>query len=893
MRPILRLSLALLLAFLGLARLPAPAARAAAGPVYAGWAMEAYPDLSLTDFLSTFERMRAAGANIVWLGHSNPADVNPSAAEVGLAYPVYAAAIDPSDPQHEAALAILEAQRRALEAARTVGLKVVLPVNYRTQMGAAWNAAHGDSLRRGPDGAVLDFGGVDASPYAGDFRADTAAYYRWVDQTFVAPYRDVIALINLADEPSGVDYSSPADATFAALTGYHFADVGSDPERVARLGAFQTHVMVDFAIWAAQQWQEIDPAVPVTMSFDGGPGRKNQQAPALEPLFRDTPPNFQPAWDAYLRDGTAADALDDSEVTALVVFAGTLGHLSARYQRPYWLWSAGNSWGLGQQSDDPDTIADALVNLRLLADVSREAGGLLRGIAVWSYNLRGQGLYNNPHPTTYAPDDLFNRLSASFPTIRGILQGPPGPGPDALILAPAALPERLLGGERIVDIWKFRGYNFGDLLSLVRSGLTPAVVSTLDGEQLSGVRLLVVLARGPDDLTPGDVAALRAYRAAGGTLVDAESVDGPLALGAQWVAPGNAAEILFGKDVTATQAGPVAALGLPRLANSFVIRGPGEVLAYGGTATDPPGQMRAWVRLIGPARVIAYAPDGQPDDPAEIGPGLVGVPTQRHTFAVLVGTATPVVARTSRLFPETGFRVDNDTIWDYFVHRGGVATFGYPVSRPFRLQGFIVQIFQRRVIQLDAAGHPRLLNLLDPGLLPYRHFNGVTLPSADPALVRSAPNPTDASAVLAFVQTHAPDTFAGQPVGFFETFRQTVSTGTALPAGGDPGLVLGFDLEMWGLPTSQPMVDPNNHAFIFLRFQRGIMHYDASCGCTRGLLLGDYLKSILTGRNLPPDLEQEARNSPLYRQYDPSAPHWVRDPSLLPGTDLTYAFERQ
>ncbi|HLZ07997.1 MAG TPA: hypothetical protein VKT80_05370, partial [Chloroflexota bacterium] len=364
---------------------------------YAGWAMEAYPDLSSTDVTATLTRMRDNGANLVWLGHNNPAQVNPSANEVGLSYAAFAAANNPADPQHADALSIIAGQMRALDAARAVGLKVVLPVNYRTQMGTTWNTGHNASLRRGPDGSILDFGGVDVSPYAGDFRADTLSYYQWIEQNFVIPYRDVILMLNLADEPAGMDYSSAADSVFSASTGYKFADVGSDPLRIATLGAFQSHVIVDYATWAAQQWLSIDSSVTVTMSFDGGPGRKNQQAPAIEAIFREAPANFQPAWDAFPRDGFPWDPLNDSDLTALSNFLGTIGHFSARYGRPYWLWSTGNSWGLGGGSNDPSTIADALVNLHMLADVSKQAGGLLRGIAIWNYNLRGQGLYGDSY----------------------------------------------------------------------------------------------------------------------------------------------------------------------------------------------------------------------------------------------------------------------------------------------------------------------------------------------------------------------------------------------------------------------------------------------------------------------------------------------------------------
>jgi hypothetical protein len=37
-----------------------------------------------------------------------------------------------------------------------------------------------------------------------------------------------------------------------------------------------------------------------------------------------------------------------------------------------------------------------------------------------------------------------------------------------------------------------------------------------------------------------------------------------------------------------------------------------------------------------------------------------------------------------RYFPQTGYWIADDTIWDYFIKRGGVRTFGYPASRKFR-----------------------------------------------------------------------------------------------------------------------------------------------------------------------------------------------------------------
>jgi len=98
-------------------------------------------------------------------------------------------------------------------------------------------------------------------------------------------------------------------------------------------------------------------------------------------------------------------------------------------------------------------------------------------------------------------------------------------------------------------------------------------------------------------------------------------------------------------------------------------------------------------------------------------------------------------------------------------------------------------------------------------------------------------------------------------------------------------------LEMWGMPTSPPAYDVNNRNFIYQRFQRGIMHYDKSSGATQGLLLADYVKSIMTLQNLPPDLDDQAKKSPLYGQFSPKSSLMLSRPNELPGSDLTGAFE--
>src|SRR4051794_34236551 len=128
-----------------------------------------------------------------------------------------------------------------------------------------------------------------------------------------------------------------------------------------------------------------------------------------------------------------------------------------------------------------------------------------------------------------------------------------------------------------------------------------------------------------------------------------------------------------------------------------------------------------------------------------------------------------------RYFADSGYRIDNDVIWDYFSHRGGLRTFGQPTSRTFQLMGAPTQFFQRQIVQVT-SGAARTLNLLDDGLLPYTHINGSTVPAADPGLTATAPSPGSpgyGQAVVDFVQKNAPDTFEGGPVRFAETFSHT------------------------------------------------------------------------------------------------------------------------
>jgi hypothetical protein len=232
-------------------------------------------------------------------------------------------------------------------------------------------------------------------------------------------------------------------------------------------------------------------------------------------------------------------------------------------------------------------------------------------------------------------------------------------------------------------------------------------------------------------------------------------------------------------------------------------------------------------------------------------------------FALLLSTTTHVAAQ-SMVFPETGFGITDDAMAAYFTSHGGVDTFGYPISRVFVLRGSYVQLFQRTGLQINDSGSVQPLNLLDPSLLAYARIDGSTFPSADPVFLLAAPGPDQPNysvRIAEFVRATVPDWI--QPH---------------------------VDLDVWGSPTSEPTPDPANPALIYQRFERGLMVHDTGCQCTQGVLLGEYLKALMTGDQLPPDLASEASGSALLRQYDDSRPAALARPAALPDTDLTDAF---
>jgi hypothetical protein len=213
----------------------------------------------------------------------------------------------------------------------------------------------------------------------------------------------------------------------------------------------------------------------------------------------------------------------------------------------------------------------------------------------------------------------------------------------------------------------------------------------------------------------------------------------------------------------------------------------------------------------------------------------------------------PAVVHDDRYFAQTGYRIDNDEVWNFFQQYGAITTFGYPTSRMMTFLGCPVQMFQRHIIQDCAGQGAALINLLDPEIFPYTQVNGSTFPLPDSTIKNNTPQvgaSTYAVDINNFISANVPDEFNGAPVNFLQTFNAL---------GG---------LTIWGAPISKLAPEPTNSNFIYQRFQRGIMHFIAGSG-TQSILLADYLKAIIMNENVPPDLLQQSRETRFFNQYCP------------------------
>jgi hypothetical protein len=273
-------------------------------------------------------------------------------------------------------------------------------------------------------------------------------------------------------------------------------------------------------------------------------------------------------------------------------------------------------------------------------------------------------------------------------------------------------------------------------------------------------------------------------------------------------------------------------------------------------------------------------------------------PTDRPTMMVGAAGLPPgaeVDLRAIPVFQETGYAVADGPIGAYFVARGGVRTFGPPVSNAFPLLGSTVQIFRNHILKVEPTGAVSTVDLFALGAIPFRRVGDRIIPEVDPTLVATAPvpgTPDYAARVQAFIKANAPDQWEGLPVGFYQAFVGTVRYEDAFPSGGERTLLSGFSHEVWGLPVSRPLRDAHDPAVVLLRWERGVMAWSRQSGSVTTVPLGEAFKAVLIGEGLDAERTAAVAGSPFFRQLDPSAPGGVARPGELPGTLLADAFSR-
>jgi hypothetical protein len=272
-------------------------------------------------------------------------------------------------------------------------------------------------------------------------------------------------------------------------------------------------------------------------------------------------------------------------------------------------------------------------------------------------------------------------------------------------------------------------------------------------------------------------------------------------------------------------------------------------------------------------------------------------PIDRVPSVVGAAGLTPAPAastlRASPVFQESGFAVADGPIGNYFVARGGVRTFGPPVSNEFMLLGSRIQIFRNHVLKVEPNGSVSTVNLFALGAIPFRDVGGRIVPEVDQELIASAPipgTPDYAARVQAFIQANAPDQWENMPVGFHQEFLATVQYEDALPNGGEKVLLSGFSHEVWGVPVSRPIRDAQNRDVVLLRWERGVMAWNSQRGAVTALPLGETFKQVLTGEELGSERTGAAAGSRFLMQFKPDVPNGVARPSDLPNSELAAAF---
>jgi hypothetical protein len=108
-----------------------------------------------------------------------------------------------------------------------------------------------------------------------------------------------------------------------------------------------------------------------------------------------------------------------------------------------------------------------------------------------------------------------------LPTLRHLMTSPSS-SPEALILSPPARSYEQIGAQRQAVILEVQPYR--RLAILAKEGLNTAVVSSLQGWSLDGVRAIVALSPSADHFSRDDLVTLGQYLARGGKVVTSPGV---------------------------------------------------------------------------------------------------------------------------------------------------------------------------------------------------------------------------------------------------------------------------------------------------------------------------------------------------------------------------------
>lgn len=402
-----------------------------------GWAYSPRWRKSRAEVVADLRRMRDLGSNTVYIGHNSAGNTDPDAYEPGLA-PANWYAIAAATPNQANAKTVVAAITSSLEAAREVGLDVVLGIGYQIMMGDEWNAAHPEDLRRNRDGELLKHWGsvFTASPYSEVYRRDIREYYDWVNQTFVLPNPHVVAL-NLADEPMGADFSSHAMAAFQARYGVSF-QAATNFQR----GEFLTGVVADYAAWSANFWERLNPDVRTMMTFHVQ--RDAPFMPDVERIFAQTPARFIFSEDTHLDDGLIDRTITPETVRLLYGMCRTFGWLSRVYGKSLMLWTGANAWSLKKNGGMPE----ARQNIEIVHDATRQAGGQIGMLMAWGWNIQFQGVYHDEGNFEADKEAMIAGVSQLLAERRDRLSAPSAGRPDRVYHVPSASLLATIGEKR-------------------------------------------------------------------------------------------------------------------------------------------------------------------------------------------------------------------------------------------------------------------------------------------------------------------------------------------------------------------------------------------------------------------------------------------------------------